>query len=150
MKVRGFRGGASWEKTVPVKAAPNGSSMVFSVPLDILLEGARPSSSVFSAEFFCPGEDPPRALRYFALPKDMALPLTEVKASARGGNGAVTLRLTSAVLAKDVFLDLQGAHFSDNFFDILPGDTIEVTVSTGLPAPDVEDRLTIKTLKDTY
>jgi len=150
MKVRGFRGGTSWEKTVPVKAAPNGSSVVFSVPLEILLDGTRPSSAVFSAEFFCPGEDPPRALRYFELPKDLELPEPEVKVVAAGGDGDVTLRLTSAVLAKNVFLDLGGSHFSDNFFDMLPGDTTEVTVRTGIPAPDVKERIIIRTLKDTY
>ena len=63
----------------------------------------------------------------------------------------ITLALTSEVLAKDVFLQLDGmGNFSDNFFDIMPGDTIHVELDTGLSPDDLEKMLTIRTLRDTY
>ena len=45
------------------------------------------------------------------------------------------------MLARDVFVEvpLQGARFSDNFFDLLPGETKRITVSSadGSPLEDV-------------
>ena len=45
------------------------------------------------------------------------------------------------MLALVVFLDVtfQGARFSDNFFDLLPGETKRITVSSadGTPLEDV-------------
>ena len=157
MKLAGFDGTVLWEKTIVVKAPPNGSVNVFSIPLDELLSGSDRSSVVFSAAFDCPGERPSRALRYFAHPKDLKLPDADVTFEIVPDDLGVTLALTSDVLAKNVFLRLDGidhssgnVHFSDNFFDILPGETVSVRIDTDIQASEIKDRVRIKTLRDTY
>ena len=150
MKLMGFDGKELWERTIAVKAPQNESVNIFSIPLDEFLSDADRSSVVFSAEFICPGEKPPVAIRYFVYPKDMKLPAAEVAFDVIQGDSGVTLTLTSGVLAKNVFLDLEGSHFSDNFFDILPGETKHVIVDINIPVDEIKDRLRIRTLRDTY
>ena len=150
MKFAGFDGKVLWEKTIAVKAPPNGSVKIFSIPLDEFLSGTARFAVVFSAEFTCPGEKPPVAIHYFAHPKDMKLPDPAITLEIIPGNSEVTLELTSDVLAKNVFLQLDGCHFSDNFFDILPGETVHVELDTDIPAEEISGRLTIRTLRDTY
>ena len=150
MKLAGFDGTVLWERTIAAKAPPNGSVNIFSIPLDEFLSGADRSAVVFSAEFFCPGEDPPVAIRYFVHPKDMKLPDAGVTFEMIPDGPGATIALTSEVLAKNVFLDLDGCHFSDNFFDILPGKTIHVNIETDIPVEEIKDRIRIRTLRDTY
>jgi beta-mannosidase len=150
MELRGFGGRKLWERTIAVKAPPNGSVKIFSIPLDELFSGHDRSAVVFSAQLTCPGEDPPVAIRYFAHPKDMALPDAAVTFEIVPRDGSIALALTSPVLAKNVFLHLDGCHFSDNFFDILPGETIDVAVDTDIPADEIMKKLEIRTLRDTY
>jgi beta-mannosidase len=150
MKVTGFGGEEHWKHTVSVKVPANSSTEVFSASLDEILADLDRSSIVFTAEFDCIGEKPSRALRYFTLPKDIKLPVTNIAAEAIPSGDGILLYLSADALAKNVYLDLGGAHFSDNFFDILPGETIEVTVDTDIPAGEIKDRLKIKTLRDTW
>lgn len=82
------------------------------------------------------------AQRYhYALPtKDLALPVAPaiemelVKRSARRWD----LKLKSAVLVKDLFIEvpIQGVHFSQNAFDLLPGEpqVVELELPEGLTA----------------
>ncbi len=150
MKFAGFDGKVLWEKTIAVKAPPNGSVKIFSFPIDEFLSGTARFAVVFSAEFTCPGEKPPVAIHYFAHPKDMRLPDPAITFEIIPGNPGVTLELTSSFLAKNVFLQLDGCHFSDNFFDILPDAIINITLDTDIPADEIKDRIRIRTLRDTY
>jgi beta-mannosidase len=150
MKLREFDSAVLWERTIAVKAPPNASVIIFSIPLDEVLAGVDRSAVVFSAEFICPGEDPPLAIRYFAHPKDMKLPDTGITFDIIPEGEKITLSLTADVLAKNVFLDLGECHFSDNFFDILPGETVTVTLDTDIPIENIKDGIRIRTLRDTY
>ncbi len=150
MKLREFGGAVLWERTIAVKAPPNASTMIFSIPVDEFLAGVDRSAVVFSAEFTCPGEDPPLAIRYFAHPKDMKLPDTGITFDIIPEGEKITLALTADVLAKNVFLDFGECHFSDNFFDILPGETVTVTLDTDIPIEKIKDGIRIRTLRNTY
>ena len=60
--------------------------------------------------------------------------------------------LLSPALAKDVFIEipLQGARFSDNFFDLLPGERKTVVNSYPQIKKGEEIPLTIKHIRETY
>jgi len=60
---------------------------------------------------------------YFEKPKALNLPETTVKQKVKYMDGACEVTLTSDKLAKDLFIEIpvQGAQFTDNFFDLLPG-----------------------------
>jgi beta-mannosidase len=57
--------------------------------------------------------------------------------------------VSSKNLAKNVFLDTPdgSGHFSDNYFDILPGESVVVDLETDKDL-DVENELIVTTLND--
>ena len=58
----------------------------------------------------------------------------------------------SPVLAKDVFIEvpLQGARFSDNFFDLLPGERKTILITSPQIKKGEELPLTVKHIRETY
>lgn len=80
------------------------------------------------------------ATRFFypVYPKDQHLPATEISAEARKIDDCNwEIELSASQLARDVFIEIpvQGARFSDNFFDLLPGETRKITVTLPEAAP---------------
>lgn len=69
---------------------------------------------------------------YFNYAKDQELPQASVKYKIKQTDGACEVTLTSKQLARDVFIEIpvQGARFSDNFFDLLPGQTKKVVITS--------------------
>ena len=62
------------------------------------------------------------------------------------------MTLRSEVFVRGLYLSVEGEmlHFSDNFFDLLPGEPRTVSVSTDLPRSEFEARLGTLSLADTY
>ena len=73
-------------------------------------------------------------------PKDLKLLPTKVETKVEGYN----IEVTSDRYARSVFLSLDGDpdhHFSDNYFDLLPGEEHTVSEATTMPAADVQRHL---------
>ena len=126
-----------------------------------ILKGADPSKVVLVTELEVEGAAGPtsatrsRNLLYFKKTKDLQLPRPEIKlAVAAGANGALTVSVGAKQLARNVFL-ASGAvdgFFDDNYFDVLPGETVTVTFrprTVTTPAA-LQAALTATTIADTY
>lgn len=87
---------------------------------------------------------------YPVHPKEQRLPRAEISCRKVKKGGVVELTLKSRVLARDVFVEvpLQGARFSDNFFDLLPGETKRITVSSADCSPLEDISVVIHQLAD--
>ncbi len=73
-------------------------------------------------------------------PKDLKLLPTKVETKVEGYN----IEVSSDRYARSVFLSLDGDpdhHFSDNYFDLLPGEVRTISVATTMPAADVQRHL---------
>ena len=96
-----------------------------------------------------------RNLLYFKKTKDLQLPKPEIKlAVAAGANGALTVSVSAKQLARNVFL-ASGAvdgFFDDNYFDVLPGETVTVTFRPRAPTTPaaLQAALTATSIADTY
>lgn len=88
---------------------------------------------------------------FFCAPKNLSLEVPVITKTVKPVSGGYSITLTSKTLAKDVYITgpLKG-KFSDNFFDILPGETKTVTYTTKSKDPALNDKLKIRTLRDTY
>jgi beta-mannosidase len=66
--------------------------------------------------------------------------------------GGFEVSLASDKFARAVFLSLSGIDyfFEDNYFDILPGQTVRVLVKTSLPEAEFSRQLRVSSLKDAY
>ena len=89
---------------------------------------------------------------FFRKTKDLLLPKTTVSCKIKQKDGVCELTLLSPALAKDVFIEipLQGARFSDNFFDLLPGERKTVVITSPQIKKGEEIPLTIKHIRETY
>ena len=89
---------------------------------------------------------------YFARTKDLNLPKAKIEYKTKTFDGRCEIILYSRQLAKDVFIQvpMQGAHFSDNFFDLLPGERRKIVVTSAAIKKDKTPEITIKQICDTY
>ena len=96
--------------------------------------------------------------------KNAALPESRITRRIKPADGAYEIELESDGFAKGVFLNVEGGmlrtdssgralagngaarNFSDNYFDILPGETVRVTIESELPQEEFERRLTVHSL----
>lgn len=69
---------------------------------------------------------------YFAYPKDQKLPEANIETSVRGRGDAIEMTLKTDKLARDIFVEVpvQGVRFTDNFFDLLPGQRKKITITS--------------------
>lgn len=69
---------------------------------------------------------------YFAYPKDQKLPEARIETSVKKRGEAIEMTLKTDKLARDIFIEVpvQGVRFSDNFFDLLPGQRKKITITS--------------------
>lgn len=87
---------------------------------------------------------------YFNGFKSLNLPAVEVAARIEEAEGGYDVTLSSDRFARAVFLSLDGIDnfFSDNYFDIIPGEDVTIRVTTTLPRNEFERQLKVMTLTD--
>lgn len=69
---------------------------------------------------------------YFAYPKDQKLPEANIETSVRRRGDAIEMTLKTDKLARDIFVEVPvlGVRFTDNFFDLLPGQRKKITITS--------------------
>ena len=150
-------GGERWrfERDVTVKALA--SEPQFSAGKRDILKGVDPSHVVLVAELTAGGVPVSRNLFYFLKTRELALPSPELSVAVTPHRIGATVKVTARRFARAVWLstpDGDGA-FSDNFFDLLPGETttVEWTPAPGARPGGAErlaSMLHATTVRDTY
>jgi len=138
-----------------VMLAANASRAYMTFKEGDLLKGADPSKVLLVTELAADGAPPSRNLLFFKKTKDLQLPRPEIKlAVAPGANGTLAVTVAAKQLARNVFLS-RGAvdgFFDDNYFDLLPGETVTVTFRPRAPTTPaaLQAALTATSIADTY
>jgi beta-mannosidase len=75
----------------------------------------------------------------------------DISANVTLVDGLCTIALKSNVLVKDLYLNFEGVEgfFSDNYFDLLPGTTQQITFKTKEKIKNMP-KLTMMSLVDSY
>jgi beta-mannosidase len=74
---------------------------------------------------------------YFEKPKNLFLKQKPIESEIIKTDHGFNIKLSSTTLQKDVFLfTKESGHFSDNFFDLLPNETITIYFKTKVPTLD--------------
>ncbi len=161
MKLTNFAGKKAGKTVVlPSLSLPaNTSQCVYRTPLTTLFFPAkRPLTDDLRSSFMQltlkdkSGHTVAETVYFFEKTKDLLLPETTITYKMKQTDGKCELTLLSPALAKDVFIEipLQGARFSDNFFDLLPGERKTVIITS----PDIkkgeELPLGLKHIRETY
>jgi beta-mannosidase len=150
VRLMDFSGKVLLEKSTDVDV-PAQSSAIYSTQSEReLLGSANPKSVVAVYELQQNGKVISSNELFFASTRDLELPSPKVDVKVEGSDGKVVVKLTSMSLARHAALffgDLD-IHASDNYFDILPGTEVTVTVNGNASADKVRQALKLVTIVD--
>jgi beta-mannosidase len=145
LKIVSFSGQETSLGSIPVDIQPNSSTVILQKSEQDILKTSDPSSEVLVAELFSDNKPVYRCLYYFVKPKDMKLADPVLKTEIAETADSYLVSISSKNLAKNVFLSAEGmeGQFTDNYFDILPGETVTVRIPKGLDIQTFKERLKI-------
>jgi len=132
--------------------APNQSAQVWSGDKEVLLDYHDPAELVVSARLWAGDNLLSENLLYFVSPKEMSLPDPGLTAEVLPASGGYAITLRTERLARHVWVSVPGVEgqFSDNYFDLLPGEERVITFSPQAETAGIADKLQVWTLRDAY
>jgi beta-mannosidase len=127
----------------PARLAPLSATAVATLPDATLFAGGDPTRTIAVAELLVDGRVTSRVL-VSAAPKTMTLPDPGLTATWETNR----LTLTATKLARAIWLDFGKVEAtpSDNAFDLLPGESVTVTVASKASAAALRRALSVRTL----
>ncbi|MGD0681861.1 MAG: glycoside hydrolase family 2 protein [Terracidiphilus sp.] len=154
VRLMDFDGKVLLEETSAVKVAPLTSKIYLDWPLKKLTDaGAQDTSRVFVvAELTAGGAQLSRNLVYLAPVKGVHLKPAQLTVETTGAKDSYRFRITSPVLARSVYLSFGelDVQISDNYFDLLPGETAEIKVSSTASLEALKSQLKVISLTDAF
>ena len=154
VRLMDFGGKVLLEDSHAVDVTPLDSKVYLDWPLKKLSDaGAADTSRVFIvADLTANGAQISRNLVYLAPTKEIHLKPAALKVETTGGNGSYKVRITSPVLARSVYLsfgDLD-VKLSDNYFNLLPGETAEITATSAVSLDALKAQMKVISLTDAF
>jgi beta-mannosidase len=154
LRVMTFDGNVLLEKKQNAEVAPLSSQIYLQLPIDEALtaKGIDPTKVLVATDLTVGGSVVSSNLIYLAPTVEIHLPPAPLKSELTKIDGGYRLRVSSPVLARSVYAsfgDLD-ADVSDNYFDLLPGQTVEVTVKTGASEQAVRSAMKVISLVDAF
>ena len=154
VRLMNFDGKVLLEETSRVDVVPLTSKVYLDWPLKKLTDaGAADTSRVFVvADLSANGAELSRNLTYLAPVKGVHLKPAQLKVETVGANGSYKIRMSSPVLARSVYLSCGNldVKVSDNYFDLLPGETVEITASGAVSLDALKEQLKVISLTDAF
>jgi beta-mannosidase len=154
VRLMDFDGKVLLEDSHAVEVTPLDSKVYLDWPLKKLTDaGAADTSRVFIvADLAAKGEQITRNLVYLAPTKEIHLKPAALNVETTGGNGSYKVRITSRVLARSVYLSFGNldAKVSDNYFDLLPGETAEIAVTSAVSIEALKAKMKVISLTDAF
>jgi len=126
-----FNGQALSDKLVDFNLLANTSSQIGQFDLNDLLKGADKAKSVLKMSVLTGKDVLASNLYYFVKPKEQNLPKATIETTFRNVDGTWHVDVKTNKLARDIYLNFPNKEvvFSDNYFDLLPGEKRTITLS---------------------
>lgn len=154
VRLMDFDGKVLLEETNVVDVAPLTSKVYLDWPLKKLKDaGAADTSRVFVvAELTAGGAQISRNLVYLSPTKEVHLKPANLKVETTGTSGSYKVRITSPVLARSVYLSFSNldVKVSENYFDLMPGETVEITADAAISPEALKTQLKVISLTDAF
>jgi beta-mannosidase len=154
VRVMDFDGKVLLDETDSVDVVPLTSKVYLDWPLKKLADaGAADTSRVFVvAELSAGGARISRNLAYLAPVEEIHLKPAVLKVETTGTAGSYKIRITSPVLARSVYLSASNldVKLSDNYFDLLPGETVEIVATSTVSLDILRSQLKVISLTDAF
>jgi len=154
LRIMDFTGKVIKDTSQTVKIDPLASKIYQQVPL-VELSGANApdwSGLVGVADVTIGGQTVSTNLVYFVPSKQIQLPHASVATEISAAGDGYDVTLSSAELARSVYVSFGelDAQFSDNFFDLLPGEKQTIHVTSKATLVDLKSQIKVMSLVDAF
>jgi len=148
-----LNGNLLYKQVKQVVLPANSSHLRFSAPLEETLNGKNRNEVVVNVQFQTAFGKVLKTFsnNYFpARPKDIDFPKAHITTTSVADHDGYTVKVESDVFARGVFLSLDGIDnfFSDNYFDVIPGEPVYIHVTTPLDKASFESQLKTVSISD--
>ena len=152
LRLMDFEGGELYAKSMDLTVASLESRVYSAMPIDTLLDDADPHRVFLHSRLTAAGAVLSSDVHLFAPFKDLALPDPEIEIEWTPSEGGARIAVSSSSFAKDVSLSIPGVdgRFSDNYFDLLPGEakTVDFRPARAEDIGLIDGRLQARSLVD--
>ncbi|HYU98159.1 MAG TPA: glycoside hydrolase family 2 protein, partial [Pyrinomonadaceae bacterium] len=149
-----FDGNTLWSQPGEIEVAPLNSKSYLTLPLSTLLAGKDPKGVVLFAEVLVGGKRVSSNEHFFGAYKDLSLPKPQINADVLPVRGGFKVTLSADKFARAVYLSAPNyeGFFSDNYFDLVPGEkvAVEFRVPKPIALSDFRKQLKVRSMADAF
>lgn len=148
IRVIDFEGKETWKETKEVIVPANSSNTFFAVKTSDFISKVRTDRELLNTELIENGKVVSTNMLYFKPIKNVLLPIPDVKFSIEAADGGFEIILNADKLAKNLYMTIgdEEGFFSDNYFDLLPGQEVKVKLESKITKEKIQEVFTIQTL----
>lgn len=152
VKVLDFDGKEIWKEAKEVTVPANSSNTFFGVKTSEFLKKVQANKQMLVVELNQNGTALSDNTLFFKPIKDVLLPKPEVKSEINVTDGGFEITLTTDKLAKNLYMTIgdEEGFFSDNYFDLIPGQTVKVKLETKISKEKLDKVFAIRTLDSAF
>lgn len=152
LKLMDFDGRVIWEAASLVEIPANSSRDYFNENKEEFLARKDTRNLLFSAELIEDGKSVSRNVFFFRPFKELNVPNPQVDHTIVKADNGFQIELKTDKLAKNVYLQIgdEEGFFTDNYFDMLPGEKITINLKTKISEEKLNELLTVRTLDDAF
>jgi beta-mannosidase len=153
VRLMAFDGSILHDQSLPVQV-PALSSQIYlkAEPMQWLPAGTDATKVFLAVDLTVAEKQVSRNLLYLQPTKQVHLPVASVSAAVSSDGDAYRVRVASNVLARSVCLSFGAveAEPSDNYFDLLPGESVDLRIKSAASLDTLRKNLTIRSLADAF
>jgi beta-mannosidase len=148
--IKDFEGNTLYEQVLGSKINADKAVIAARLPKEEIFDNYNTREIYLEASLLDGEEILARDIYFFQAAKDLHLPLVEIQTEISEKKGYYEVNLSSNKLARNVYLSMDSCdvNFSDNYFDLLPGETKTVSCKSVNSGKELSSDLQIKVLND--
>jgi beta-mannosidase len=152
LKMMDFNGHVIWETASLAEIPANSSHDYFNENKNEFLYRKDTRNLLFSAELIENGQTISRNIFFFRPFKELNIPEPQLDYTITKTDSGFGIELKTDKLAKNVYLQMgdEEGFFSDNYFDMLPGEKVTINLDTDISEEKLNQVLTVRTLEDAF
>ncbi|MBN2416437.1 glycoside hydrolase family 2 protein [bacterium] len=152
IRVLDFTGTVLYANELNRSVPANSSTVLFQAPLADLVPEGMQDRAVLALTLSAGGRVLASRTWLFVKPLHLRLPAAEITTDITSCREGYRIRLRSETYARAVYLRCDGVpgRFTDNYFDLLPGEEREVILRSDVRGVNLKARLRIVSLVDSY
>jgi len=152
VRVIDFDGNEVWKEAKDVTVPANSSNTLFAAKTSEFLTKVQSTKQFLLVELLENGLLVSNNTLYFQPIKNIPLPKPEVKSEINPVDGGFEIALSTNKLAKNVYLTIgdESGFFSDNYFDLIPGQPVQIKLETKITKEKLQKVFAVQTLESAF